>query len=309
MGYVVMQTRAATPIVGDLNNDGVVNVFDLSILLSHWGTNDATSDINHDGTVNIFDLSSLLSHWGQSSTPTPTSTPSVTPTPTPSPTPSGIPQSTCTSPVYSSADYMGTWTAPNGDYTNNNVWNPQNGGTQTINVCNTGSWYVSANWIDNPSSPGDIMSYASSCRCNFSQAMSTFHSLTSTFAETTPYQGEWNFAYDIFMASGQEIMVDNDQNNHGTGLQQGGIAATIDGVPYHVIKGGNTIYFLRDVNARSGSIDFVNIYKWVVAQGWNSMSDKLNLFGYGVEISYTESSPGHQGPQRFDLTNWTLTAN
>ena len=49
---------------GDLNKDGQVNIFDLSILLSHWGTADATSDVNHDGTVNIFDLSTLLSHWG-----------------------------------------------------------------------------------------------------------------------------------------------------------------------------------------------------------------------------------------------------
>jgi hypothetical protein len=50
--------------VGDLNNDGQVNIFDLSALLSAWGTANATADLNHDGTVNIFDLSSLLSHWG-----------------------------------------------------------------------------------------------------------------------------------------------------------------------------------------------------------------------------------------------------
>ena len=49
---------------GDINGDGSVNIFDLSTLLSHWGTADTASDLNHDGTVNIFDLSSLLSHWG-----------------------------------------------------------------------------------------------------------------------------------------------------------------------------------------------------------------------------------------------------
>jgi hypothetical protein len=59
-------TPTATPAgkVGDLNNDGAVNIFDLSILLSKWGTTDATSDINKDGAVNVFDLSTLLSHWG-----------------------------------------------------------------------------------------------------------------------------------------------------------------------------------------------------------------------------------------------------
>jgi len=52
-----------TPIVGDVNTDGHVNIFDLSILLSHWGTNYSTADFNSDSTVNIFDLSILLSHW------------------------------------------------------------------------------------------------------------------------------------------------------------------------------------------------------------------------------------------------------
>jgi hypothetical protein len=49
--------------VGDVNGDGLVNVFDLSTMLSKWGTNNAAADLNHDGTVNVFDLSSLLSHW------------------------------------------------------------------------------------------------------------------------------------------------------------------------------------------------------------------------------------------------------
>jgi hypothetical protein len=50
--------------VGDLNGDGQVNIFDLSMLLSAWGTTNTAADINHDGTVNVFDLSTLLSHWG-----------------------------------------------------------------------------------------------------------------------------------------------------------------------------------------------------------------------------------------------------
>ncbi len=51
---------------GDLNNDGFVNIFDLSILLSRWRTADAVADINGDGEVNIFDLSILLSNWDNS---------------------------------------------------------------------------------------------------------------------------------------------------------------------------------------------------------------------------------------------------
>jgi hypothetical protein len=86
LGYTLASHSRATGIVGDLNGDGTVNVFDLSILLSKWGTNDATADLNSDGTVNIFDLSTLLSHWGQTG-PTPTPSAAPTPTVTPSPTP------------------------------------------------------------------------------------------------------------------------------------------------------------------------------------------------------------------------------
>ena len=47
----------------DLNGDGKVNINDLSILLTKWGTNSQPADINKNGTVNIQDLSILLSHW------------------------------------------------------------------------------------------------------------------------------------------------------------------------------------------------------------------------------------------------------
>ncbi len=50
--------------LGDINSDGVVNGFDLSILLNQWKQSNAISDINGDGITNGFDLSILLSSWG-----------------------------------------------------------------------------------------------------------------------------------------------------------------------------------------------------------------------------------------------------
>ena len=46
----------------DLNGDGKVNIFDLSILLRNWGRS-GQGDLNGDGKVNIFDLSILLRGW------------------------------------------------------------------------------------------------------------------------------------------------------------------------------------------------------------------------------------------------------
>lgn len=49
---------------GDANNDGTVNIFDLSILLSKYGTNYAQADFNKDSTVDGTDLSILLTNIG-----------------------------------------------------------------------------------------------------------------------------------------------------------------------------------------------------------------------------------------------------
>lgn len=59
---------AHAPCPGDLNGDGVVDLRDLSILLSHYGATDASpamGDLDYDGDVDLGDLSILLSHYGQ----------------------------------------------------------------------------------------------------------------------------------------------------------------------------------------------------------------------------------------------------
>ncbi len=55
------------PDPSDLNGDGVVNGFDLAILLGAWGTcpkrGACAADLNGDGAVNGFDLAMLLGDW------------------------------------------------------------------------------------------------------------------------------------------------------------------------------------------------------------------------------------------------------
>jgi hypothetical protein len=60
----VISFNTATTKMGDINKDNSVNILDLSILLSKYGTTDTTADLNHDGVVNISDLSILLSNYG-----------------------------------------------------------------------------------------------------------------------------------------------------------------------------------------------------------------------------------------------------
>lgn len=48
----------------DLNGDNIVDIKDLSVLLSHYGTS-GPGDLNSDGIVNIVDLSILMSNYGK----------------------------------------------------------------------------------------------------------------------------------------------------------------------------------------------------------------------------------------------------
>jgi hypothetical protein len=75
VGFLIFKSFAAPnpSLPGDLNNDNTVNVTDLSVLLSNYGTSNSAADINTDGTVNILDMSILLSHYGQSYSPPPVS--------------------------------------------------------------------------------------------------------------------------------------------------------------------------------------------------------------------------------------------
>ena len=55
------------PCLGDVNNDGIVNGADISVLLGFWGLNGkpVAADINQYGSVDGADLAQLLGSWGQ----------------------------------------------------------------------------------------------------------------------------------------------------------------------------------------------------------------------------------------------------
>lgn len=48
---------------GDINGDGRVDDFDLSLLVSKWNKNDCQADFNRDSRIDDFDLSILVSAW------------------------------------------------------------------------------------------------------------------------------------------------------------------------------------------------------------------------------------------------------
>jgi hypothetical protein len=50
---------------GDVNLDGIVNMYDVNLVSSNWGEAGPQGDANGDGTVNIFDINLISAHWNQ----------------------------------------------------------------------------------------------------------------------------------------------------------------------------------------------------------------------------------------------------
>ena len=50
--------------IADLNSDGVVNILDLVLVASQFGTTNAAADLNADGTVDMDDLVFVANAWG-----------------------------------------------------------------------------------------------------------------------------------------------------------------------------------------------------------------------------------------------------
>ena len=68
--YSTRRCRTASYKQGDINQDGDVNILDLSILLANFGktgtaVTDSRADINNDSDINILDLSILLANFGK----------------------------------------------------------------------------------------------------------------------------------------------------------------------------------------------------------------------------------------------------
>jgi len=294
-GYIVVRSSHAAGITGDINGDGTVNVYDLSILLSHWNANYAPADLNSDGTVSVFDLSVLLSHWSQStaSSPTPTTTPS---------------SSNCTNPIWSTSNAEGTQNF--GDQTwwvGNDAWNGSHG-PQSIYACSPQSWYAVSN---QPDIGGAVETYpdteydVNGRDSNPTKTIAQYTSITSTFSENFPSAGSWDAAYDLWTNNwGNETMIWN-QWSGGPAYwpSQATIALTLNGVPYHFYALGKELMFFRDTQVTSGSVDILAAYQWEVANGYAKATDVPTQLEYGVEVCATN------GNETFPMTGITFNLN
>jgi hypothetical protein len=196
-------------------------------------------------------------------------------------------------------------------YLTNDTWNVSNYQVaQTMFICDFNNWYVTAT-MDNTKNDGAVKSYPN-VHQDFSSKplISSFKTITSSFAETGPHVGIYEYAYDIWIngiAGGNgstEVMIWHD--NFGqtpAGTKQG--TATFDGRTYDVWRSGTSIVsFVDTANTTTGTINLLGIFKYMISQGWIPATSNLQQIDYGPELISTNGQSA-----TFKVTNFSLTAN
>ncbi len=227
-------------------------------------------------------------------------------TATASPVTSG--SGTCTQPQFVTSDPSGMWNlAPY--FVSNNMWNASNYTvSQTLYSCSYSNWYVVAT-ANTDSGDGAVKTYPNSHRdFDNNPAIDSFQSITSTFAETSPYTGIYEDAYDIWLngiaSSGStEVMIWTENFHQVPGGSVVG-SATFDGRSFTVWKSGSYIAFVANTNFTSGTVNLLEIFKWIMAQGWIPASSTLGQVDYGAEIVSTNNVPA-----TFTFSNFAVNAS
>jgi hypothetical protein len=139
-------------------------------------------------------------------------------------------------------------------------------------------------------------------------AISSFGTLSSSFAHTAPHVGIYEFAYDIWLngvaSNGStEVMIWTDnfhQVPSGSALE----TVAFDGRSYDVYKSGSYIAFVDGAGTTSGTVNLLSFFDHIVTKGWILPTSTLGAIDYGVEIVSTDSTDA-----TFQVNDFSLTAN
>jgi hypothetical protein len=217
-------------------------------------------------------------------------------------------------PVFVTSDPNGGW-AEAGYYVHNNMWNSAKYSpcTSTLYAWSHDNWRVVTK-MNNKSGDGAVKTYPNVHRDYRSAPVRSFDSITSTFAETSPRLGIYNVAYDLWIngiakPGCTEIMIwtENFKQVPGGRYVED---VTFDGRTYKVYKrsGSSYIAFVATANFTSGTVNLLDIMKWVMAKGWLSDKCTLDQICYGVEIVSTDDAEATFQVTAFSIDAQTTSA-
>ena len=199
-----------------------------------------------------------------------------------------------------------------------NQWNCGSGapvkcGPESIHVCTASSWYVESN---QPMGKTAVLSYPA-VQENFGSGNGTpiasFNNLTSTFVEVLPHVtgGDYEMTYDIWIngignpPTSTEVMIwveNYNQTPFGSKMTTATFGSQSWDVWVTSDKSG--IAFVANPALTSGTVDILQMFKWIIMKGWMSGSSSLYQIGFGPEICST----GGQNAT-FYIDDYSITAN
>jgi hypothetical protein len=176
--------------------------------------------------------------------------------------------------------------------------------TQTLWVNSATNWGV---YSTQPSTSG-VKAYANESK-SVGKALNSLSSATSSFNESLPSSGNWESAYDIWLnGSAIEVMVWTYTNGNVGPLGSSIGNLTLDGNTWTVYvgnNGSNPVYsFKRTSNETSGSVNILDILKWMQNTKGYVSNPTLSTIQYGFEISGTGNVQ-----QNFTINSYSASAS
>jgi hypothetical protein len=185
---------------------------------------------------------------------------------------------------------------------------------QTMGVCSYHSWYVDVRAADH--SDGAVLSYPNIHKdfhnwgTGEEPAISSFDTITSAFAHTSPDVGTYNVAYDVWLngvaSNGStELMIWTENRNQVPGGSKVG-TATVSGHTWDVWASRDNKYlaFVAPTPIRAGTLDLKAFLTYLVGASRLPASSTLGQVDYGVEVVDTDNTMQH-----FDFTNFNVSTS
>jgi hypothetical protein len=163
--------------------------------------------------------------------------------------------------------------------------------------------------MNNDTGDGAVKTYPNVHRdFNNAPKISSFSTISSSFAQTAPHVGIYEYAYDIWLngiaSNGStEVMIWTEnykQVPSGSALE----TVTFDGASYQVFKSGTYIAFVETTNVTSGTVNLLSFFNHIIAKGWIPSTSTVGAIDYGIELVSTDGTDA-----TFQINNFSLTTN
>jgi hypothetical protein len=183
--------------------------------------------------------------------------------------------------------------------------------------CSYHSWYVTAT-ADNSTGDGAVKAYPNVHRdfhdwgTGYEPAISSFSTITSRFAHTSPGVGIYDVAYDIWVngvadRGSTEVMIWTDNHNQRpSGSKVGQVS--LSGHTWDVWSASSNHYLAfvptGGATVTSGTVDLKGFFDYLMTNGRLPSTSTLGQVDYGVEVVSTDGKPA-----RWDFTDFDVSAS